>query len=76
MLPQKSLVAPRFTSISGVADHMAEDDSHALEIIRDIVKYLGKSQTSQQNWLREPLYDPEELLGCVPKDAKKAYDIK
>ncbi len=66
------------TSISGVADHMAEDDEHALQIVRQIVKYLGKPGASpvKLETPEEPHYDPEELLGLVPMDARKAYDIR
>jgi len=66
------------TSISGVADHMAEDDDHALQIVRQIVKYLGKSAQSpvKLETPEEPHYDPEELLGVMPMDARKAYDIR
>jgi acetyl-CoA carboxylase carboxyltransferase component len=66
------------TSISGVADHLAENDDHALQIVRQIVKYLGKSAQCpvKLETPEEPHYDPEELLGVVPMDARKAYDIR
>jgi 3-methylcrotonyl-CoA carboxylase beta subunit/propionyl-CoA carboxylase len=66
------------TSISGVADHMAENDDHALQIVRQIVKYLGKSEQCpvKLETPEEPHFDPEELLGVVPMDARKAYDIR
>ncbi len=66
------------TSISGVADHMAESDSHALEIIRQIVKHLGQKKPAETRLetSREPAYDPQELLGVIPKDPRKAYDIR
>jgi 3-methylcrotonyl-CoA carboxylase beta subunit/propionyl-CoA carboxylase len=66
------------TSISGVADHLAENDDHALQIVRQIVKYLGKSDQCpvKLETPEEPHYDPEELLGVVPMDARKAYDIR
>ena len=66
------------TSISGVADHLAEDDEHALQILRQIIKYFGKSGTSPVKLAapEEPHYDPEEIMGVVPKDPRKAYDIR
>jgi acetyl-CoA carboxylase carboxyltransferase component len=66
------------TSISGVADHMAENDDHALQILRQIVKYLGKSAQCpvKLETPEEPHYDPEELMGVVPMDARKAFDIR
>ncbi len=66
------------TSISGVADHFAEDDRHALEIARGIVGTLNRSKqlpvTVQPS--REPLFAAEELYGIVPKDARRPFDIR
>lgn len=66
------------TSISGVADHMAEDDAHALEIVRQIVNYMGANKQSPVKLKepRPPLYDPDELLGIIPNDPRKAFDIR
>src|SRR5690625_2787064 len=63
---------------SGVTDHMAEDDAHALSIARRIVANLNRPK---QCWLelrapRDPLLDPEELLGAVPVDLRKPYDVR
>ncbi len=66
------------TSVSGVADHFAENDRHALQIARDILKHLNRSkqppvalQPSQ-----EPLYPTEELYGVVPRDTRRPFDIR
>lgn len=66
------------TSISGVADHLAEDDEHALKIVRQIVKYLGASQKApiKLQAPEAPDYDAEELLGLVPHESRKAFDIR
>ncbi len=66
------------TSISGVADHLAENDAHALEILRDIVFHLGKPKKMGLNFQqpRLPEYDPKEMLGIIPKDPKKFFDVK
>lgn len=66
------------TSISGVADHLAENDDHALQILRQIVKYLGKGKESaiKLETPEDPAYDPDELLGIVPVEARRAYDIR
>lgn len=66
------------TSISGVADHMAEDDRHAMQIIRSIVSHWGSAPSSPVKLKPscEPAYDPEELMGVVPADAKRSYDIR
>ncbi|MEZ4861195.1 MAG: carboxyl transferase domain-containing protein [Caldilineaceae bacterium] len=66
------------TRISGVADHLAEDDDHALEIMRGIVATLNRRKTVDLD-LRppeEPLYDPAELYGIVPPSFKIAYDVR
>ncbi|MCX6124492.1 MAG: methylcrotonoyl-CoA carboxylase [Proteobacteria bacterium] len=66
------------TGISGVADHIAEDDIHALNIVRDIIFHLGHQETSRTKLVapRPPAYDPDEILGVVPAESKKFYDVK
>jgi len=63
--------------ISGVADHYAQDDRHALQIARQIVanlNYVKQPQLAMRE-PREPLYDPKELYGIVPTDFRKPYDV-
>jgi acetyl-CoA carboxylase carboxyltransferase component len=64
--------------ISGVADHYAHDDEHALAIAREIVRNLDP--TKHPPWEieapEEPLYDPAELYGIVPDDYRKTYDVR
>ncbi len=66
------------TSISGVADHFAEDDRHALEIARGVVASLNRKKTLPVATVpvREPLYASEELYGIVPKDPRRPFDIR
>ena len=66
------------TRVSGVADHLAENDGHALFIARRIVSSLNraKPQGVAQQASEEPLYDPEELYGVVPMDTRKPYDVR
>jgi len=66
------------TSISGVADHFAEDDRHALQIARDIVGGFNRRKqfTLATRDVREPLYPAEELYGIVPKDPRRPFDIR
>jgi 3-methylcrotonyl-CoA carboxylase beta subunit len=63
---------------SGVTDHLADDDSHALRIVRRIVATLGPRQ--QTPWEtaepEEPAVDPAELYGVVPVDARTPYDVR
>ncbi|MGE4233734.1 MAG: carboxyl transferase domain-containing protein [Bacteriovoracia bacterium] len=67
---------------SGVADHYALDDKHALQIARDIVFHLNKDSIQGAEGLaerqtpEEPAYDPQEILGIIPKDLRKPYDIR
>ena len=66
------------TRVSGVCDHLAESDAHALSIARRIVANL--------NWQKpcgldiaapeEPLYDPAELWGIIPTDSRKPFDVR
>ena len=66
------------TSISGVADHFAEDDRHALQIARDIVKHLNRAKTMPVavRAPAEPKYPIEDLYGLVPKDTRRPFDIR
>ncbi len=66
------------TRVSGVADHYALNDAHALAIARRIVSNLNgaKSVTLQLREPREPLYAAEELYGVIPADARKPYDVR
>ena len=66
------------TEISGVVDHLAEDDAHALEITRDIVANLNKRKTQPFRLapVEDPLGDVEELYGVIPSDARKPYDVR
>jgi acetyl-CoA carboxylase carboxyltransferase component len=66
------------TSISGVADHIADNDEHALMIIRDIISHLGQHKHGPVKLAepRLPAYDPEEILGIIPADPKKFFDVR
>jgi 3-methylcrotonyl-CoA carboxylase beta subunit len=70
------------TRISGVCDHLAESDHHALSIARRIVGNLNwQKPLIGQGGLdiatpEEPLYDPQELWGVIPFDTKKPYDVR
>jgi 3-methylcrotonyl-CoA carboxylase beta subunit len=66
------------TRLSGVADHLAHDDRHALALARRIVARLGPAQRAAVA-LREPappLHDPEDLYGIVPTDVRQPYDAR
>jgi acetyl-CoA carboxylase carboxyltransferase component len=63
--------------ISGVADHYAQDDEHALLTAREIVSHLTarKEIPWEVREPEDPAYDPEEIGGIVPKSVRKAYDV-
>ncbi len=62
---------------SGVADQIAEDDAHALELMRRIVGNLNRTKRPEIEirTSQEPLYPAEELYGIVPADPRKSYDV-
>ncbi|MDF3819490.1 carboxyl transferase domain-containing protein [Leptospira sp. 96542] len=62
------------TRISGVSDHYAEDDFHAIEITRSIVKNLNYKKKTQPKPTEEPLYPAEEIYGIIERDSRKSYD--
>lgn len=64
------------TSISGVADHLAENDTHAIQLCRNIFENLKPAEKQQLDIISpsEPLYDPEELYGIAPVDLRKLVD--
>ncbi|MCA1714329.1 MAG: methylcrotonoyl-CoA carboxylase, partial [Gammaproteobacteria bacterium] len=66
------------TSVSGVADHYAEDDRDALEIARNLVAHLNRGKTLPVaiQPAREPLFAGEELYGIVPQDPRRPFDIR
>jgi 3-methylcrotonyl-CoA carboxylase beta subunit len=63
---------------SGVADHIAEDDLHALAIVRRIVGNLNRAKALPvpAGEMSPPLHDPRELHGVVPADARQPYDVR
>ena len=62
---------------SGVVDHLASNDAHALQIARDSIKTLGKAEYSYLPEEAEaPAYDEDELNGIVPVDARQPYDCR
>ncbi|MDM4771059.1 carboxyl transferase domain-containing protein [Solimonas sp. SE-A11] len=66
------------TRISGVADHFAENDHHALSLVRRIVGNLNirKQPGVDIQTPEAPLYDPEEIYGIIPADTRKPYDVR
>ncbi len=65
------------TRISGVSDYLAENDEHALEIARAIFENLPRAQKFplDREEPEEPVYDPAELYGVIPRDTRVPYDV-
>ncbi len=70
--------AEMHTAISGTADHLAENDKHALSICRDIVQTFRSQPQEKLERIpeEEPAYDPKEIFGIVPLDLRKPFNIK
>jgi 3-methylcrotonyl-CoA carboxylase beta subunit len=66
------------TRLSGVADHFAEDDEHAIRILREIVETLPNRAKLQVESApaEEPLYAAEEIYGVLPTSFREAYDVR
>ncbi len=66
------------TRISGVSDHLASDDRHALAIARDIFTSLPppRPPAVTREAPEPPAYDPREIYGIVPRDPRKQYDVR
>ena len=66
------------TRLSGVADHLADNDAHAIALAREAVARLNHRKQVQLavREARAPLYDPQELYGVIPADTKKPYDVR
>jgi 3-methylcrotonyl-CoA carboxylase beta subunit len=66
------------TRLSGVADHLAQDDAHALALARRIVGNLNLTKPAQLDvrTTADPRYEPEELYGAIPADSRRSYDVR
>jgi len=66
------------TKLSGVADYLADNDKHALELLRRIVGNLNRRKTVAlaTQAPEEPAYDPEEIYGIVSRDMRRQYDVR
>ena len=66
------------TELSGVADYFAENDEHALSLVRDIVTTLGETPHASiaLQSPEPPAYNPDEILGIWPKDIRKQSDVR
>ncbi|GHE79334.1 carboxyl transferase domain-containing protein [Thalassotalea profundi] len=63
---------------SGVADHYAQNDHHALEIARTAISNINRVKPVTMNIkaVEEPIYNSQEIYGIVPKDSRQPFDIR
>jgi 3-methylcrotonyl-CoA carboxylase beta subunit len=66
------------TRLSGVADHLAQNDAHAIALARQAVATLNHRKAVAQALIepRPPKYAPEEIYGVIPTDVRKPYDVR
>jgi acetyl-CoA carboxylase carboxyltransferase component len=68
------------TRLSGVSDHLADDDEHALAIARSIFESLGPrtalEYALQQEEPEDPYYDPRQIYGVVSGDTRRPYEVR
>ena len=76
--PEELGGAELHTRVSGVADHLAVDEKHAIQIARNIIYNLNfkPKYPIERRTPEEPYYDPEEILGILPKDLREPFDIR
>ena len=61
---------------SGVTDHLADDDRHALAIARDIISHTPSPLARAASAVQQPLYPAEDLYGIIPADPRKPFDVR
>jgi len=66
------------SKVSGVTDHMADNDDHALELVRSAIANLNRVKLSDMDLTEpvDPLYDSAELHGVVSRDLRMLYDVR
>jgi acetyl-CoA carboxylase carboxyltransferase component len=66
------------TRLSGVSDYFAEDDAHAIQILRGIVENLPPRPRDPDSRIEpeEPLFEAAQLYGVIPRDLRKPYDVR
>jgi 3-methylcrotonyl-CoA carboxylase beta subunit len=67
------------SKVSGVTDHLADDDRHALAIAREIVRHSSSSMRGssiEPQGVVDPLYPIEELYGIIPSDPRRPFDVR
>ena len=71
--------AEMHASVSGLAEYLAENDGHGIQITREVIARLRWNQgcrLPQRPPFLEPIYDPDELVGVIPTDYRTPYDMR
>ncbi|MEM1380679.1 MAG: carboxyl transferase domain-containing protein [Pseudomonadota bacterium] len=68
--------AEMHSDISGLADHLANDDAEAIRTVREIVERLPNNVEQTPRTFKKPVHDEQELLGVVPPDYRTPYDVR
>ena len=63
-------------TVAGTAEYLAEDDAHGVQIARQIMSHLHWPDYQEPNDFTEPLYSGDDLVGLVPTDYRKPYDVR
>lgn len=74
--PEELGGADLHTRLSGVSDHLANDDHEALDICRSIVATLGRTLPRRRREIEEPLYPADELYGVIPANPRRVCDAR
>lgn len=61
---------------SGVVDHLAENEAHAISLTRDVIGSLSPSTPLHRRPYQDPMFPQEELNGCIPADPRKPFDVR
>jgi len=63
---------------SGVADHYAQNDAHALKLVRRCIRRLNRQKPQQLDFrpATDPLYPADDIYGIIPRDTRKPYDVR
>lgn len=62
--------------VTGLGEYLAEDDGHAIALVRELMNHLPWDLAPAMRLFEPPLFDAEELLGLVPQDEREPYDVR
>ncbi len=68
--------AQMHATVTGLGEYLAQDDAHAIALVREVLDKLQWDTHQQQASAAPPLFDAEELMGIVPADDREPYDVR